>query len=111
MGGAIGLQCPYLHLTETLAAELGLAAQGLLRNQGVRAGGPCVNFIFHQMNQLQDIHIAHRYRLVKRLTAATITQDYLAGNRRRQVKAACRLVHCFLQLIQAKLAGGHPLLL
>ena len=36
--GAVGLQRPHLHLPEPLAAELGLPAQRLLRDQRVRSG-------------------------------------------------------------------------
>ena len=39
VGSAVRLQSPHLHLTETLSAELGFTAQGLLRYQGVWAGG------------------------------------------------------------------------
>src|SRR5687767_1391311 len=37
VGGAVGLQRPDFHFAEPLAAEPGLAAQGLLRDQRVRA--------------------------------------------------------------------------
>ena len=48
----------YTHLlAETLAAELSLAAQRLLGNQGVRPGGTCMDLIVNQMVQLSLIHI------------------------------------------------------
>src|SRR3990167_3936536 len=37
VSGAVGLERPHLHLAEALAAELGLAAQGLLRDERVGA--------------------------------------------------------------------------
>ena len=38
LGGTVTFQCPDLHLTETLATKLRLAAQRLLRNQAVGTG-------------------------------------------------------------------------
>src|SRR3546814_564313 len=48
VGGAVGLQGPDLHLAETLAAELRLAAQRLLGDQAVGADGAGVDLVVHQ---------------------------------------------------------------
>src|SRR3970282_1117758 len=48
VGGAVGLQRPHLHLAEALAAELGLAAPRLLRDQRGRSGGAGVGFVSPQ---------------------------------------------------------------
>src|SRR5215213_8131832 len=45
---AVGLERPHLHLAEPLSAELGLAAQRLLRDQRVRTGAPCVDLVVHK---------------------------------------------------------------
>ena len=50
---AVGLQRPHFHLAEALAAELCLAAQRLLGDQGVGAGGAGVDLIVHQMVELE----------------------------------------------------------
>ena len=60
VGGAVGLQRPDLHLAEALAAELGLAAQGLLRHQRVGADGAGVHLVVYQVVQLQEVHDSRR---------------------------------------------------
>src|SRR5208283_5019802 len=45
IGGAVGLQGPDFHLAEPLTAEPSLAAQRLLGDQGVRAGGAGVDLV------------------------------------------------------------------
>ena len=54
VGRAVGFQRPHFHFAEALAAELSLAAQRLLRNQRVGAGGAGVNLIVYQVVQLED---------------------------------------------------------
>ena len=78
VAGAVGLQGPHFHLAEALAAELGLAAQGLLGDQRVGAGGTGVDLIVHQMVQLQEVHIAHGDLVVKALAGAAVVQPALA---------------------------------
>ena len=58
VGGAVGLQGPDLHLAEALAAELGLAAQRLLGDQAVGAGGAGMDLIVNQVMELEVVHIA-----------------------------------------------------
>ena len=60
VGSAVGLQCPDFHFAEALAAELRLAAQRLLGDQGVGAGGAGVDLIVHQVMELQEVHDSPR---------------------------------------------------
>ena len=60
------------HFTETLAAELGLAAQRLLGDQGAGAGGTGVDLIIHQVVQLQEVDIAHGDLVVEALTGTAV---------------------------------------
>ena len=53
VSSTVSLQSPDLHLAEALAAELGLAAQGLLRDQRVGAGRTGMDLIVDQVVQLQ----------------------------------------------------------
>ena len=77
----IGLQGPDLHLTQTLAAELGLAAQGLLRHQRVRSDGTGMDFIGHQVMQLHHVHHPYRHIPVELLAGAAVPQPGLAAGR------------------------------
>jgi len=79
VGGAVGLECPHLHLAEPLAAELGLAAQRLLRHQRVRASRPCVNLVLNQVNQLQNVRQPHRDRLVEQIARHPVTEPHAPG--------------------------------
>src|SRR6476660_4182567 len=45
IGGAVRFERPDLHLAESLAAELRLAAERLLRDERVRAGGAGVDLV------------------------------------------------------------------
>ena len=60
VGGAVGLQRPDFHFAEPLAAEAGLAAQRLLRDQRVRAGRAGVDLVVDQVVQLQHVDVADR---------------------------------------------------
>ena len=79
IGGAVGLQGPDLHLPKTLAPELGLSAQRLLRHQTVRPNGPRVDFIIHQMVQFQHVHIPNRHGTIEPFPRAPIVQHHLTG--------------------------------
>ena len=74
VAGAVGLQGPHFHFAEALAAELGLAAQGLLGYQRVGAGGTGVNLIVYQVMQLQIVHIAHGDLIVEGIAGASIVE-------------------------------------
>src|SRR6476619_2127141 len=79
VGRAVGLHRPALHLTEALATELGLTTQRLLRDHRVRAGRPGVDLVVDQVQQLQDVDVAHRDRLGEGLTGAAVEQPGLTG--------------------------------
>src|SRR3990172_180596 len=66
--GAVGLECPHLHLSEALTAELRLAAQRLLSDEGVWPGGTSVDLVLDQVHQLHQVDVADGYWLVERLT-------------------------------------------
>ena len=55
---AVCLERPHLHLAEALAAELRLAAQRLLGDERVGARAPRVDLVVHEVQQLQDVHVA-----------------------------------------------------
>ena len=78
VGGAVGLEGPHLHLAEALAAELGLTAQRLLGDHGVRAGGTGVDLVVHQVRQLQDVRVADGDRVVVGLAGAPVVEGDLA---------------------------------
>ena len=78
VGGAVGLQGPHLHLAEALAAELGLAAQRLLGDQGVGAGGTGVDLIVHQVVELEEVDVAHGDAVVEPLAGTAVVEPALA---------------------------------
>ena len=78
IGRAVGLQSPDFHFAETLAAELSLAAQRLLSDQGIGAGGTGVDLIVNQMMELQIVGIADRDQVIEGLAGTAVIQDGLA---------------------------------
>src|SRR6185437_10938821 len=79
--GAVRLQCPYLHFSEPLTAELGLARQRLLRDQRVRSDAPRVDLVIHQVRELEHVDLTHRYRAAELLARASVAQPHLAPGR------------------------------
>src|SRR5215468_10561560 len=77
--GAVGFKGPHLHLAEALPAELRLTAQRLLGDHRVRTGGPRVDLVVHQVEQLEDVDVADRDRVLERLACAPVEQDRLAA--------------------------------
>ena len=75
---AVGLERPDFHFAEALAAELRLAAERLLRDKGVRAGGTGMDLIVDQMVQLEEVNVADRDLVVKALAGAAVVQPALA---------------------------------
>ncbi len=59
-------QGPDLHFTEALAAELGLTAQRLLRNERVRSDRTGVDLVVDQMVQLQHVDVADSHLTIER---------------------------------------------
>src|SRR5437763_6761694 len=81
IGGAVGLQGPDLHLAETLTAELRLAAQRLLGDEGVRSDRTGVNLVVDQMRKLEHVDVTHPHLLLEDLAGHTVEQRRLAGRR------------------------------
>ena len=77
ISGTVSLQCPHLHLTEALATELGLTAQGLLGDKRVRTVGTSVDLIVHEVMQLEVVHDTHGNGVIKGLAGAAVVQDGL----------------------------------
>src|ERR1700761_9440839 len=61
----IRLECPYFHFTKTLATELRLTTQRLLRDQAIRSNRTRVHLIVDHVVQLDDIDDTYRGFLVK----------------------------------------------
>src|SRR5581483_4141221 len=78
VGGTVCLQRPHLHLAEALAAELRLTAQRLLGDHRVRPGRPSVDLVVDQVQQLEDVHVADRDRVLERLAGPAVEQPRLA---------------------------------
>src|SRR5262249_54147195 len=78
IGRSVGLERPNFHLAEPLTAEAGLATQGLLGDQGIRASGPGVDFVVDQMVKLEHVNITNRHLLVELLAGATVEEYRLA---------------------------------
>src|SRR6195952_3320606 len=87
---AIGLHGPALHLTEALATEPGLTAERLLGDHRVRTRRPGVDLVVHQVEQLDDVHVADGHRVRERLSGATVHQRGLAVDTDETVTVAGR---------------------
>src|SRR5256885_8358867 len=59
----------------TLFRSLRLAAQRLLGDERVRAGGPGVDLVVDQVQQLQDVHEADCHLLLERLRSEEHTSE------------------------------------
>src|SRR6185503_6199995 len=76
--GAVCLQRPHFHLSETLAAELRLAGERLLRDEGVRSDAARVDLVVHEVRQLEHVDLARGDRRRELLAAAAVAQPHLA---------------------------------
>jgi len=74
---AVRLECPNLHLTETLATELGFTTQRLLRHERVRSGRARVHLVIHQVVQLKIVHVTYGDGALKLLACSTIIEPSL----------------------------------
>ncbi len=72
VGGTVGLQRPHFHFAEPLAAEPGLAAQRLLRDQRVGARAAGVDLVVDQVVQLEHVDVADRGLLLERFAGAAV---------------------------------------
>src|SRR5439155_24916444 len=79
VGRAVRLERPDLHLAEALAAELCLTPERLLGDQRVGAGRARVDLVVHQVEQLQDVHVADRHLLLEGVAVPAVEQPHLAG--------------------------------
>ena len=78
MRGAVGLKCPHFHFAKPLTTVLGLAAQRLLGDQGVRAHGASVDFVGNQVIELHHVDVAHDDFLIDFLTRTAVKERTLA---------------------------------
>src|SRR3569833_2848523 len=79
VGGAVRRQRPDLHLTVALASVLGLTAERLLGDHGVRTGRTRVDLVVDQVEQLQDVDVTNGDRVLEGLTGAAVEPPRLAG--------------------------------
>ena len=107
VGGAVGFECPHLHLAEALTAELGLTAQRLLCYQRVGADGAGVDLIFHQVYQLHHVDVAHGNWLVELLAGAAVDEGGLAHDRRRHALLAVEPRGLLAHLVRRHAGGVH----
>ena len=78
ISSAIGLQCPAFHFPETLAAELRLTTQWLLRNKAVRSDRTGVDLVINKVMQLKHVNDAHGNLAVEHVAGASVEQVGLA---------------------------------
>src|SRR5713101_5901757 len=77
----VSFQRPDFHFTETLATELRLAAERLLRNERVRPDGARVNLVVHEVRKLEHVDVSDGDRLVELIAAHAVEEVDLAGMR------------------------------
>src|ERR1700678_3068596 len=80
VGGTVSLKGPHLHLAEPLATELRLTTERLLGDHRVRAGAAGVDLVVDKVQQLEDVHVTDRGRVLERLTGAAVEQPRLAAD-------------------------------
>ena len=98
VGGSVGVERPHLHLAEALAAELGLAAEGLLRDEAVGARRARMDLIVDHVAELQDVAHAHGDLVAEGLAGAAVVERGLAK--------AVELRHELLVHVVAKALAG-----
>src|SRR6266581_4630159 len=74
---AVRLERPHLHLAEALAAELRLTTQRLLSDKAVRAGAPGVDLVVHEVEELEDVHVADGDLLLEGLAGLAVVEQRL----------------------------------
>src|ERR1035438_8403923 len=102
---AVGFQRPDLHLTEPLPAELRLAAERLLSDHRVRPSGPGVDLVIDEVQQLEDVDVADRDRVLERLAGPAIKQVGLTARADQSVPVPVRQ-HAAEQAGDLLLAGS-----
>src|SRR5882762_5374 len=76
---AVGLERPNFHFAEALAAELGLAAERLLRDERIRSDRTRVDLVVDQVRQLQHVDVTDGDLLRELLAGHAVPQRDLAG--------------------------------
>src|SRR5688500_12293979 len=85
---AVRLEAPHFHFAEPLAARAGLAAEGLLRDQRVRASRAGVDLVVDEVVQLHHVDVADRRALLEGLARAAVVELDLAAPRHLDVELA-----------------------
>ena len=75
---AVSFERPHFHFAETLAAELRLAAQGLLRDQRIRTDRTHVRLVLHKVVQFQHVNLSDHYAVLERLSGTAVVERRLA---------------------------------
>src|SRR6202049_1759651 len=69
---AVGFERPDFHFSETLSAKLRLAAEWLLRDEGVGTGGSSVDLVVDQVRELEHVYVAHGHGLFECLAGDAV---------------------------------------
>lgn len=99
VGHVVSLECPDLHLSEMLAAELRLTVKRLLRNHCAGVGGTCVNLVVYQAMQLQVMHETDCGFTFGRLASAAVTGLYLSISLNRRASSLFAVIEVFLGIL------------
>src|SRR5699024_5553256 len=92
-------QGPYLHLTETLTAELSFTTQRLLCYERVRTCGTGMDLIVNQMVQFQVMHETDGDRRVELFTGTSVTETNLSGTVNRHALPLFSVVTVVIQIL------------
>src|SRR5690606_9429453 len=77
VGCAVRLDCPDLHLTESLTTELSLTTERLLRDEAVRSNRTSVDLIVDKVVQLEHVHDSAGHIVIKRLSSPAVEEHTL----------------------------------
>ena len=100
--GTVCLECPYLHLSESLAAELRFTAERLLGDEAVRTDRTGVHLVIYHVTEFHEVGHADGRHLVERLACLAVVQLRLAAARKTG------FVRPFVQLNEYTATGGTP---
>ena len=81
MCGTVCLECPNLHLTETLTTELCLTAERLLGDEAVRTDGTRVHLIVNHVTELHEVGHTDGSHLVEGFACLTVIELGLTATR------------------------------
>ena len=100
ISSTVSFQSPYLHLTETLAAELSFTAKRLLGNQRIRTGRTGMDLIIDQMMQFKVIHNADGNRACKLLAGTAVADTDLSVAADRYAGPFLLIILMIFQIIE-----------